>query len=340
MTLLPATAAAQAILQQRCANDALNPSQSEARIYWARRCALSVGTPSSAYGYWGMMSANGAGELIEYNEDDYSTNFSGKNTYIGQSDVYEINNSTVNKVYNFGPTSQGLDDQGNYEWWRDPARRKERPFHPTFGSESNINSSTNKQLFPHPTLANCTLYLDKNGTQPASGYNFYVNGYCEASAPTSRCDTDRLSVRQARERLDWVRQCALSQNVGSKSAWLDTGIPASNGSTLKDYSEAGAPSSRRYTGDLYGYDINATHTELRYLSGPTTQLVDAQGYYLWKRDASRQKQRPLYPIYGSTSSNSTGVQLFPNLSDCSLYASGSETPASSFYVTAYCSAIY
>jgi hypothetical protein len=182
--MLPTAASAQAILQQRCSVDSLSTSQAELRIGWARKCALTVGTPSTAYGYWGMMSSNGQGELQEYDEDNYSTNTTGRNTYTGQSDVYEINNSAVNKLYNFGPTAQGKDTSNFWQWWRDASRKKARPLYPTFGSESNINSATNKQLFPHPTLANCTLYLDKNGTQPATGYNFYVNGYCEASCYT------------------------------------------------------------------------------------------------------------------------------------------------------------
>jgi hypothetical protein len=339
MTLLPTAAGAQ-ILVQRCSNDSLNPSQAEARVNWARRCALSlhVGNPYYSFGTW-IMSSNGQGELQEYAEYS-SSNWAGENAYTGSSDNFEINSSSINKLYLSGATSQGFDDQGYYEWWRSPSRRKARPLYPVYGSHYDIASSYNMQLFPHPTLANCGLYLDKNGTQPATGMSFYLNGYCESLNPVNRCDADRLSPRQARERLEWVRRCALSQNVGSSSAWFDSGMPAANGGTLKDYSEANAPGDRRYTGSLYGYDINMSYIEMFYDNASTLQITDALGYYQWRRDASMQKRRPLYPIYGSSPSNSSGTQLFPNLSDCSLYAPGSQTPASSFYVTGYCTAIY
>jgi hypothetical protein len=184
LVTLPMAASAQPILQQRCNVDSLDANQAELRVAWARKCSLIVGGTKAAYGYWGMMSNNGQGELQEYNETSTDVNWSGQNTYTGQSDAYEINNSATNKVYNFGPTSQGRDGLGYWQWWRDGSRKKLRPLYPTFGSQYDINSASNRQLFPHPTLANCSLYLDQGGTQLATGYNFFVNGYCESSCYT------------------------------------------------------------------------------------------------------------------------------------------------------------
>ena len=183
--LLPAAASAQAILTQRCTIDSLDPAQAEARLKWSRRCALSehVGSPSTGFDL-GVPSANSMGNLIDYAEYVYSTNSLGRNAYTGQVDYFEINSSITSKLYLNGPTSQTLDANGYWEWSRALSRKKARPLYPTFGSLYDINSPSNKQLFPHPMLADCNFYLDRYGTQPATGYDFYINGYCEASCYT------------------------------------------------------------------------------------------------------------------------------------------------------------
>ncbi len=183
--LLPAAASAQAILTQRCTIDSLDPAQAEARLAWSRRCAISqhVASPSAGFDV-GIASYNGMGNLIDYAEFAYSANPSGRNAYTGQVDYFEINSSVTNKLYLNGPTNQTLDSNGYWEWSRPLSRKKARPLYPTFGSTSNINSTSNKQLFPHPMLADCNFYLDRYGTQPATGYDFYINGYCEASCYT------------------------------------------------------------------------------------------------------------------------------------------------------------
>lgn len=341
--MLPAAARAQTILQQRCAVDSLNPAQAEARTNWARRCALTTHViNTAAYFDTGVPSSSG-GNLADYAEDDAAMNWTGQNRYTGQSDNFEINVSFISKLYLSGPTYQGRDSNNFYEWWRARSRKKSRPLYPTFGSEYNIYSATNVQLFPHPAQADCRLYLDKNGTSPTAS-PFFIVGYCEASAATDRCHIDRLNVREARERLDWARRCALSQNVGSPSAWFDTGaLTADRTTTLKDYTEANAPAGRSYMGDVRGYDINDTYAFLSYQSGNTSQSTDAQGYYQWTRVASLLRQRPQYPIYGNSPDVTVGVQYFPHptYANCTLYQdAGGTTPVTSFYVNKYCDSIY
>ncbi|MDY7230324.1 cell surface protein [Hyalangium rubrum] len=158
---------------------------------WARRCGLLTHVANT--GAWFdtyTPSSNNAGTLKDYLEDDLSTNWGGQNTYTGQNDAYEMNASFINKLYLSGPTSQFTDGDGYYRWERQLARKKARPLYPTFGSEYDIYSATNKQLWPHPSqlitgsALNCNLYLNQAGTVLATGYNFFVNGYCEASCYT------------------------------------------------------------------------------------------------------------------------------------------------------------
>jgi hypothetical protein len=343
VVVLPTAAQAQPILMQRCAVDSLNAAQAEARLNWARRCSLVMHVMNTANYFDTYIPSSSSGNLFEYAEDDTAINWSGQNRFTGQSDAYEVNSSFISKLYLSGSTYQGRDSNNFYEWWRARSRKKIRPTYPTFGSLYDVYSASNMQLFPHPTQADCRLYLDRNGTMPtASAY--YVNGYCEASASTDRCHIDRLNVREARERLDWARRCALSQNVGSPSAWFDTGVlTADSTTTLKEYSEANVPPDRSYMGDVRGYDINDTYIFLSYLIGKTNQSIDAQGYYRWTRDASLLKKRPQYPIYGNSPDSTAGVQYFPHptYANCTLYQDqGGTTPVTSFYVNKYCDSIY
>ncbi|MDY7228823.1 cell surface protein [Hyalangium rubrum] len=187
--LLPGLAEAQPIKLQRCNADSLDPAQAEKRLNWARRCGLLVNVGAAAPFDTYAPAANG-GTLLEYQEDDINYNFFGQNTYTGEDDAYEINSSFINKLFLYGPTSQFMDGNGYYRWERPLARKKARPLYPTFGSEDDIDSTTNKQLWPHPSqlvdgsALNCNLYLNQAGTVLATGYNFFVNAYCEASCYT------------------------------------------------------------------------------------------------------------------------------------------------------------
>lgn len=185
-SLSPSESEAQPILQQRCNVDSLTPAQAEARLAWARRCALTLHVNAAVDWFdTGMVASNGGGNLIEYLEDDQGANWSGMNSYVGQGNGFEVNYTTLTNLYNSGPISQYTDANGFKRWERPLARKKARPYYPTYGSQYDINSGSNVQLFPHPTNANdCNLYLNQAGTTLATGYSYFVNGFCESSCYT------------------------------------------------------------------------------------------------------------------------------------------------------------
>lgn len=180
LAVAPNAAQAQPTLPQRCAADTLTPAQAEARLQWARRCALmaNVGNPGAWFDTF-IPAANGGGNLKEYVEYDINTNFWGQNSYIGPADAYEINYSFTSKLYNSGPTSQFLDALGFYRWERPANRKKVRPLYPIYGNHFDFQTAT--QLFPHPSHQNnCFFYSNKAGNPPASFSSFYVIAYCES----------------------------------------------------------------------------------------------------------------------------------------------------------------
>jgi hypothetical protein len=178
--LLPGAASAQLqIVAQRCGIENLDPAQATARMEWMRRCALLKGPP--IYYDTGVSASNG-GTLHDYVEAGADNNWAGVNMYTFQSQGYEINSAYLSALYGSGQTIQGIDADGFYKWWNNSNRKKARPSYPIYGSEYDLAHPYNRQLFPHPTLANCGFYLDKNGTQPATGYSFYLNAFCETSS--------------------------------------------------------------------------------------------------------------------------------------------------------------
>jgi hypothetical protein len=156
---------------------------------------------------------------------------------------------------------------------------------------------------------------------------------------TQRCQNDSLSIAQAQARIEWMRTCAMSKPTVPGTVF-DTGMLAADGMThLMDYSEYNE--TYKYTGDLQWYDVNNTVVSLLYLSGGTTQSLDANNYYKWSRMASRIKPRPLYPTFGSSPDINSGVQLWPHpsLTGCSLYNASNGTGAvGAFFVNGYCEA--
>jgi hypothetical protein len=186
--LAPGLAQAQPVLAQRCAMDSLSASQAEARANWARRCALvyRVNDPNAWYG------------PMEYDEYDPDLNFWGQNSWIGVGSSFQINYSTKNLLYLSGATIVLIDALGYYRWESVAARKRPRPFYPTYGSHHDIHSPSSVQMFPHPTdLTDCFFYLDRAGTVPAVGSAFHVNGFCE---PSSALMAQELGVRE--EELD------------------------------------------------------------------------------------------------------------------------------------------
>ncbi|WP_224240221.1 Hint domain-containing protein [Hyalangium gracile] len=166
---------------------------------------------------------------------------------------------------------------------------------------------------------------------------------------TARCTVDSLSTNaEAAARVEWARKCGTIQNVGDPTAFFDTGTSSASGGTLKDYLESDPERNPEgegaFTGPDYLFKVNASTVLALYLSGPTYQAVDADGYFKWSRDSWRRKGRQLYPTF-STSSDITAqdnIQLFPHrtLADCMLYFDKESTqPAfTAFHVNGYCEA--
>ncbi len=155
----PQHAQAQPVFANRCATDSLDQVGAEARLNWARRCALllHVGSPSNWFDTFAP--ASNGGTLRDYAEDDVSSNPAGQNRYIGQLHYYETNAATVFSLYTPGPTAQTTDTYGYFRWDRTIDRKKPRPLYPTFGTLADIYSPSNVQLFPNPYNTNdCGLY--------------------------------------------------------------------------------------------------------------------------------------------------------------------------------------
>ncbi|ADO73476.1 uncharacterized protein STAUR_5714 [Stigmatella aurantiaca DW4/3-1] len=168
--VLPAPAGAQPVLVQRCVADSLNAAQGRQRVELARWCALTrnVRAPD-----WTCPS--------DYAETDASTNPFGRNVYLASSTYSGVNEAYISLLYLSAPISYMVDADGYCKWNKPAARLKQRPIYPIYGSQYDLASSSNRQLFLHPTQFSCDFYLDKNGTQPATGYDFYLNGFCEPS---------------------------------------------------------------------------------------------------------------------------------------------------------------
>lgn len=184
VTALAGLAQAQPVLTQRCNADNLDPVLAEARLAWSRRCALvqHVGSVAAWFDTF-VPSSNGAGNLKEYAEDDTGTNFWGQNSFIGQVNAFEVNYTVTNNLYQSGPTSQFTDTLGYFRWERPVARKRMRPLYPTYGSQADINSASNVQLFPSNNANDCSFYLNAARTivAPPAQYSYYVNAFCESS---------------------------------------------------------------------------------------------------------------------------------------------------------------
>ncbi len=219
----PGHTQAQPVLANRCAADSLDPVGAEARLNWARRCALDWHVVAPALWFDTFSPASNGGTLKDYLEDDVAVNPLGRNRYIGQLHYFEVNSATVFSLYTPAPTAQLIDFMGYYGWERPVDRKKPRPLYPTFGSQADIYSPTNVALFPNPhDTSDCGLYTraqlgllgmsdgggvitphipvhpclaDPSGQcieppdpQPQPALTFYINAYCESScyAPDQR----------------------------------------------------------------------------------------------------------------------------------------------------------
>lgn len=165
-----------------------------------------------------------------------------------------------------------------------------------------------------------------------------------------RCTVDNVTTNAGAEaRVEWARRCGTRANMGDAITWYNTGLTAASGGTLKEYLEVDTrrnpTGEMAYSGPVNGFKINTTAMFAIYLSGPTRQVMDEGGYWMWSRDAWRKKGRALYPTFGTTAdiNDPENQQLFPNPTDpddCALYTDpAGMTPAdSAFYVNGYCEA--
>jgi hypothetical protein len=161
----------------RCTADNPDNVQAKARAEWARKCALTGNTagPNSWFPSSKAFDASfqGAKEYREINTN---------RAYNSNLNQYDINYSYLFAVYEHAPivtVSQETSGPtiGFYKWSHTQLRP--RPLYTVYESAPVAGSGI--QLFHHPTLADCQLYSDRNGTNPWAG-NFYVVAQCETSA--------------------------------------------------------------------------------------------------------------------------------------------------------------
>lgn len=149
---------------------------------------------------------------------------------------------------------------------------------------------------------------------------------------STRCTIDNATDNAAAERrVEWARRCGLMRNVGSPTYGFQSTIPNVAGGYLTDYKEVTRDTSGYGEGAYSGRDrqfkVNENFVFALYLSGPTSQSVDPEGYFKWSREPWRKKGRALYPTFGSTinATDASNKQLFPNPdlannpNDCSFY---------------------
>lgn len=184
ISIAPGLVQAQPILAQRCAADNLDPTAAEARLAWARRCALNLHVANPNLWYPKGVSANGTGDLREYEEYFYDNNPLGANAYIGHIHYFEVNSSTIFSLYPPGRTGINQFIESSYGRWEraavggGSATKRARPLYPTFGTFHDINTAT--PLFPSANPNDCNLYTAAGAVSSI----YYVNGYCESSCYT------------------------------------------------------------------------------------------------------------------------------------------------------------
>jgi hypothetical protein len=172
----PCAALAEPAQEFRCSTDSLTPAKALQRLEWARKCGLLQN--SAGPNNWFPSAA--ALDLTfqpakEYRELNTNQAFSGSLHNYNVNFYYangRYQDSTVFKV-----TQETLGATRNYFKWSHTVERPQ-PLYPSF--EDTPVPATGTQLFPHPSLADCRLYTDRNGTAPIAG-EFYMITQCESS---------------------------------------------------------------------------------------------------------------------------------------------------------------
>lgn len=175
--LISEGAQAQTPLQRCNTYDSLNEDLAELRLKWARRCAIQnlVDVEGLKEIDTGDVDADHA-PLIDYLEPMRNGN---QDLYSDPSEDGAVNGTVRKYLYQSGPTYARKDCNGCWAWGKLPSLRKVMPLYPMYGSESSIFSATWRPLYPHPELADCNLYYDREGKSRAG--HFYNNGYCPSS---------------------------------------------------------------------------------------------------------------------------------------------------------------
>jgi hypothetical protein len=184
LTILPATALAEPQQEWRCTTDSLAPSQAIQRLEWARKCGLTTNSngPNSYFTSTKAYELSG-GTFVgarDYAEVNHSR------AYTGNLNAWNVNYYYGYARYDTTPlytvVSEPSGPTMNYFKWSHTTQRV-RPLYPSFENTQVAGGGT--QLYPHPTLADCRLYTDKNGLSPVPvGSSFYVIAYCESSCYT------------------------------------------------------------------------------------------------------------------------------------------------------------
>lgn len=162
---------AQALAQfGQCGLDAISRAEAEARVEWARRCALNKLVTTQ-----GFPVTDGPNPMIDYQEVDPSTY--GQNAFHGDFMNFEVNATYSYSLFTIMPYTQVMDAYGFYQW-TSTTHRRPNPYYPLFGTTPT--PGVGSQLYPHPQLKDCNLYTDRSGYNAAS--TFYVGMYCSSTA--------------------------------------------------------------------------------------------------------------------------------------------------------------
>jgi len=176
----PTAVMAQPTQQARCTTDSLTIEQAALRIEWARKCGLTLntgatpGTGNPNNWFNSSFFDTSFNPAKEYQENDPNRAYSGNSNTFYVNYWYTWGLFPATPVYTVFQQTSG--PTLNFWKWSRPTQRP-RPLYPSFDTTV---TGTGTQLFPHPTLANCSLYSDKTGTTLWNTF-FYVSYYCESS---------------------------------------------------------------------------------------------------------------------------------------------------------------
>jgi hypothetical protein len=201
-------------LAQRCSVDVLPADHAEARLGWMRRCALVTNVVDRSKAAAIGLSASEGNPMYDYTE---TSDFFGLNSYLGSGSGFQANETYISMLYNNGGfIYQTPDSDAFVKWTKDLSRKRARPYYPVYGNQYNVSSGA--QLYPHPTLANCSLYTSASGGTTSG--TFYMNGFCEALPVTSL--TKNVTVSSLSDSAGGRKYYSLSVPAGVSTLTFET----------------------------------------------------------------------------------------------------------------------